>query len=275
MTDASALRAPLDPARIAAALADRADLVPEVLPEVGSTNAVVAERARDGAAAGLLVIADHQTSGRGRLDRVWTIPPRAGLSFSLLLRPDLAPTGWPWLPLLTGLAVTEALVDLGYDARVKWPNDILLPERKVSGILVERVVTPTGPAAVLGVGLNVSLGEAELPVPTATSLMLARPDPAPDRSEVLTRAVGHLWDRCESWLGGGPVETARLAEEYAARCATIGQPVRVSLPGGGELVGRAVAVDTSGMLVVETAGGRERVGAGDVVHVRPAPTGVE
>ncbi|QYJ04375.1 biotin--[acetyl-CoA-carboxylase] ligase [Nocardioides panacisoli] len=271
MTSAPAPRPPLDTARLVAALDDHDGLRPEFLDETDSTNAVAADRAREGAPDGTLVVADHQRAGRGRLDRGWSVPPRAGLSFSLVLRPDLPPHGWPWLPLLTGLTVTRALVDLGYDARVKWPNDVLLPERKVAGILVERVATPTGPAAVLGIGLNVSIAEHELPVPTATSLLLARPDLESDRADLLAGIVRALRDRYDAWHGGDATATTSLAAEYAAACDTVGRAVRVSLPGGGDLTGRAVDVDASGMLVVETAGGVERVGAGDVVHVRPAP----
>ena len=128
-----------------------------------------------------MVVAEHQTAGRGRLDRSWETPPRAALTFSVLLRPSVGPEQWPWLPLLTGYAVGTALRDAGFDAGVKWPNDVLIGDLKVAGILVERVDTPTGPAAVLGVGLNVSTTAEELPVPTATSLALAaRRRPGPD-----------------------------------------------------------------------------------------------
>src|SRR5687768_1369155 len=132
----------------------------EVLPETGSTNAVVAERARAGEPAGLVVVAEHQATGRGRLDRSWVSPPRAGLTFSVLWRPALPPERWPWLPLLTGLAVARALREqAGLDAVLKWPNDVLVVEaggergqgRKVCGVLAE---VPEPGAVVLGIGLN-------------------------------------------------------------------------------------------------------------------------
>lgn len=266
MTSVPVPRPPLDASRLQSALP--ADLTLELLDVTGSTNAVAADRARAGAGDGLLVVTEHQDAGRGRLDRTWQTPPRAGLTFSLLLRPEVAPAAWPWLPLLTGLAVRDALVSLGWQARVKWPNDVLLGEQKVAGILVERVETPDGPAAILGVGLNVTTTADELPVPTATSLLMARPDAPIDRAEVLVRVVTGLRTAYLAWQDGAEAATAGLAADYAEACATVGEQVRVSLPGGGALAGRAVDVDRNGMLVVETASGTERVGAGDVVHVR-------
>ena len=132
------------------------------------------------------MLAEHQTAGRGRLDRSWVTPPRSALTFSVLLRPTVPAAAWPWLPLLTGHAVSTALRTAGFDASVKWPNDVLLPvdgeDRKVAGILVERVETPTGPAAVVGIGINVGMTADELPVPEATSLALAGERSRPDRA---------------------------------------------------------------------------------------------
>ena len=95
----------------------------EVVDQAPSTNALVSARARDGAAEGLVVVAEHQTAGRGRLDRSWSTPARSALTFSVLLRPDAEPAQWPWLPLLTGIAVVDAV---GHGTRLKWPNDLLL-----------------------------------------------------------------------------------------------------------------------------------------------------
>lgn len=280
MTSAPTPRPPLDAARLRAVADLTPDLTLEVYDEAGSTNQLAAERARDGAPDGLVVVADHQTAGRGRLDRSWETPAGAAVTFSMVLRPDVPAASWPWLPLLTGHTVAKALTGRGFDASVKWPNDVLVAEsnrsdapRKVAGILVERVETPTGPAAVVGVGINVALEDDELPVPTATSLALARPDADDadlDRTEILAGVLTALREGYDAWLAGGEPATARLAASYRAGCATIGQQVRADLPGGGTLTGRAVDVDDQGMLVVETADGTERVGAGDVVHVRPA-----
>ncbi len=265
-------RGPIDAERLAAASERSPDLTFELLDEAPSTNAVAAERARAGAHEGLVVVADHQVAGRGRLDRVWQTPPGTAVTFSLVLRPTAPAASWPWLPLLVGHNVAKAITALGYDARVKWPNDVLLADdRKLVGILVERVETPTGPAAVVGVGINVATTADELPVVTATSLEVARPG-APDRTSVLLAVTAALREGYDIWQTGGEQATARLAQSYRSHCATLGRDVRVELPGGGDLTGRAVDIDDDGRLVVRTATGEQRVGAGDVIHVRPAPT---
>ncbi|WP_408896366.1 biotin--[acetyl-CoA-carboxylase] ligase [Nocardioides sp. R1-1] len=262
-------RGPLDGDRLAGAFDQAPDLSFELLAEAPSTNEVAAERARAGAHEGLVVVADHQSSGRGRLDRTWQTPPGTAVTFSLVLRPTVPPTAWPWLPLLVGHNVAKAITAFGYEASVKWPNDVLLADdRKVAGILVERVETPTGPAAIVGVGINVAMTAEELPVPTATSLAVAGPE-APDRTSVLLGVVAAVREGYDVWQAGGDQGTARLATSYRGHCATLGRDVRVELPGGGELVGRASDIDDDGRLVVQTADGTERVGAGDVIHVRP------
>lgn len=246
--------------------------VVEVVPETPSTNAVVAERARAGAAEGLVVVTEHQTAGRGRLDRTWETPRHAALTFSVLLRPPadrVPPARWPWLPLLAGLAVAAALREEGYDAGVKWPNDVLLAgpagERKVCGILVELVDTSAGPAAVVGIGLNTSLTAEELPVPTATSLTLASGAPV-DRTAVLLRVVRGLLARYAGWVA----DPDSLRSAYEAASVTLDRTVRAELPGGDVLLGTATAVDETGRLVLDTPAGERAVGAGDVVHLRAA-----
>jgi BirA family biotin operon repressor/biotin-[acetyl-CoA-carboxylase] ligase len=262
VTDAPAARPALDAARLP-------DHQVEVVAVAGSTNALVAERARAGGPEGLVILAEHQTAGRGRLDRSWETPARSALTFSVLLRPTVPAAWWPWLPLLTGHAVCTALRTAGFDATVKWPNDVLLGERKVAGILVERVETPSGPAAVVGIGLNVGMTADELPVPEATSL--AMEGEAPDRTQLLGLLLDTLWDSYVAWQEGGDAGAARLAAAYAGSCATVGRDVSVALPSGETLTGRAVEIDPSGRLVVSSGdGARTAVGAGDVVHVRDA-----
>jgi BirA family biotin operon repressor/biotin-[acetyl-CoA-carboxylase] ligase len=246
-------------------------LVLEVVDEVASTNATVADRARAGADDGLVVVAEHQSAGRGRLDRSWETPPRSGLIFSMLLRPSAPTRSWPWLPLLVGYAVDKALKADGYDAGVKWPNDVLIGEKKVAGILVERVDTDRGPAAVVGVGLNVLLTADELPVPTATSLALeaaAAGREAPDRTDLLLAVLQTLREAYDAWEAGGDLGGMRLAESYVAACVTVGQRVRVEMPTGPPLVGTATGVDPGGQLLVDVGGTTTAVAAGDVVHVR-------
>ena len=256
------------------AVAVRAALVAEgglwsdlrVVSHTGSTNADVAAAAGAGVPEGLVLVAEHQSAGRGRADREWTAPPRSGLTFSVLLRPP-APTRpmWGWLPLLAGLSVATPLTRLsGLDVGLKWPNDVLVADRKVAGLLAEVV----GDAVVLGVGINVSLREDELPVPAATSLSLAGSEVV-DREPVLRAVLRDLAVRYRAWCDAhGDAEAAGLLGDYRAACVTIGRDVAVHLPGGRQLTGRVRDVDATGRLVVEGADGIEALAAGDVVHVR-------
>jgi BirA family biotin operon repressor/biotin-[acetyl-CoA-carboxylase] ligase len=243
------------------------DLTVEVLESAPSTNAVAAERARDGAPDGLVIVADHQTAGRGRLDRTWETPAGTAVTFSIVLRPQSPTRAWPWLPLMAGYAVDKALQARGLDAGVKWPNDVLVGDKKVAGILVERVETPDGPAAVVGVGVNTGLTADELPVPTATSLELETGQPV-DRTDVLIEVLTSLREAYSAWEAGEDAGGQRLAESYTAACVTVGRDVRVELPDGSALEGRAVEIDPGGRLVVEGANGRTAVAAGDVLHVK-------
>lgn len=241
----------------------------DVLPETGSTNADAAAAAREGAPEGLVVTTEHQVSGRGRLGRVWASPPRSGLAVSVVLRPSrVSPSRWPWLPLLTGVAVRDCVAEsAGVEARLKWPNDVLVEGRKLAGILVERVDTPLGAAAVVGIGINVSLDASELPVPEATSLALA--DAATTDRTVLTVALlRRLETHYRAWLDAEGDPGYGLRNDYVRACATVGEQVRIALPDGSALVGRAVGVDPAGRLEVDAEGVRRAVGAGDVVHLR-------
>ncbi|MFW6722805.1 biotin--[acetyl-CoA-carboxylase] ligase [Streptomyces sp. MAR4 CNY-716] len=249
----------------------------DVVEATGSTNADLAARAREGAPEGAVLVAEEQTAGRGRLERHWSAPPRSGLFFSVLLRPEGVPVSrWGWLPLLAGVAVATALPRAaGVDTALKWPNDVLVTvggeERKAGGILVERP-DATAESAVLGIGINVTLRAAELPVPQAGSLALAGAK-VTDRDTLLRAVLRSLERWYGSWrTAGGDPAGARLQETYAAGCATLGRQVRAELPGGTAVTGEAVAVDGDGRLVLATAAGlAEPVSAGDVVHLRSAP----
>jgi BirA family transcriptional regulator, biotin operon repressor / biotin---[acetyl-CoA-carboxylase] ligase len=237
-----------------------------VVPETASTNTDLAAEARAGAAEGLVLVAESQTAGRGRLDRTWTAPPRAGLTFSVLLRPAGVPVpSWGWLPLLAGVAVSAAVGRLAeLELRLKWPNDVLVGDRKVAGILAERA----DGAAVVGMGLNVTTRTAELPVPAATSLALAGAA-CTDRDPLLRAVLRELDAQYRRWRGvAGDPGRSGLLPAYRERCATLGRQVRVELPGGGRVEGEATEIDASGRLVVMGAEGVTAVGAGDVVHVR-------
>ncbi len=221
-TDPSS-RPPLDSTLLTTAAAHPAWWRVEVVDEAGSTNAVVAARAQAGEQHGLVVVAEHQTAGRGRLSRVWETPPRAALTFSVLVRPGEADgAAWPLLPLLTGVAVVDGIAAAGGPTcGLKWPNDVVHEDLKVAGLLAERVDTPTGPAAVLGIGLNVTTTEAELPVPTATSLLLVA-GRAPSREDLLLAVLDRLGALLDSYERGHPSE---LVDLYRARCVTLGRQV--------------------------------------------------
>jgi BirA family transcriptional regulator, biotin operon repressor / biotin---[acetyl-CoA-carboxylase] ligase len=163
----------LDAARLNIALGSSPGLWREVrvVEETGSTNADLLAQARSGAGEGLVLVAEAQTSGRGRMGRRWISPPRRSLTFSVLLRPAVPAGLLGWLPLLAGVAVASALQQTaGVDARLKWPNDVLVDGAKIAGILAERWTN----AVVIGTGINVLQHRSELPVPTATSLLVAQ-----------------------------------------------------------------------------------------------------
>jgi len=267
----SDLRRPaLDAAALRAALTRDGGLwrAFDVVDEIGSTNAELAARAADpDLAEGVVLVAEHQVTGRGRLDRVWTSPPRAGLTVSFLLRPDVPAARRGWLPLLTGVALAEAVGEVtGVRASLKWPNDLLAGDgRKLAGILAES----TGTAIVVGVGLNVSTTAAELP-DTGTSLA-AVTGAAVDRGPVLLAFLRAVERRYRRWTAalGDPVASG-LAQDYLSWCSTVGTTVVVSLPDGSTLEGVAEAVDWDGRLVVATPEGRVELASGDVRHVRRA-----
>ena len=237
--------------------------------ETGSTNADVADAARAGAAEGLIVVAEQQVAGRGRRDRVWVSPARAGLTVSVLLRPgDVPQRHWAWLPLLDGVALRDAVQRIAeVDAALKWPNDLLVGDGKAAGILAE----VTGDAVVLGIGLNVTTRADELPPTTglpATSLLLAGAR-STDRDPLLRALLRGVARWYGGWReAGGDAEMCGLLAAYQRDCATIGRDVRVLLPNAEEFTGTATTVDGDGQLVVRTADGERRVSAGDVLHVR-------
>ncbi len=247
----------------------------DVTPSTGSTNADLLALARagdgNGTPEGVILAAEEQNAGRGRMGRSWVSPPRAALTFSLLLRPaPVPPARRGWLPLLAGTAVATALrANAAVDARLKWPNDVLVGEAKLSGILAEAV----GDAVIVGVGINVSATPDELPQralpPTSLRALgaasLAR---EPLLAEILTEF--ERWYLAWREAGGDP-DRCGLRAEYTRLSATIGRRLQVELPGGQLLSGLAVGVDEDGRLVVRAESDPATevpVAAGDVVHLR-------
>ena len=237
--------------------------------EIDSTNSYLREQARRGAPEGLVAVADHQTAGRGRLDRRWESPPGANLLASVLLRPSC---GAQDLHLCTGamaLSALDACLEVaGIEAVLKWPNDLLAGGRKLAGVLAEVEFAGEAVAAVvIGIGLNVGWPGPEGAM--GTSLDQLRDGAPPlQRQTLLEQLLAALAARrpmLDDATGRGA-----LAAEVRARCATVGQHVRVALADG-ELTGLATSIDDDGQLVVETEHGLRRIAAGDVVHLRQAP----
>ncbi len=220
--------------------------------ETGSTNADAAAAAAAGEPEGLVVMAESQVAGRGRMGRSWVSPPRAGLAMSFLLRPPVEMPRWGWLPLLTGLALTDVIPGAG----LKWPNDLLIDGRKCAGILAEAVAG----AAIVGIGVNVSVADDEL-LPTATSLMSRGLDT--DRTRLAIALIDAFKARYADWPFADP------RDAYRKKCLTIGREVRVLLPGDREMIGEAAGVDAEGRLMVRLSSGEVcPIAAGDVTHVR-------
>ena len=267
-----ASRKPLDATRVRAAAPGWNSI--EVVETTGSTNADLRKQAALGQVADLsALIASEQTAGRGRLSRSWTAPKGASIALSALLRPEgLAPEQLGLLPLVAGLAVVDAVVEVAGLApervSLKWPNDVLVDGRKLCGILVE-AASLTPPILIPGIGINVSLQEDELPVPHAISLYLAGAENL-DRDDISAGVLRALGRRQAQWRKGD----AELLRDYEAVCATIGSNVRVELPGDRVLVGKAVGVRADGELIVtDEAGTSHFVAAGDVFHVRATDGG--
>ena len=269
----SLVRAPLDAASLRRAAVRPGALWREieVIEGTGSTNADLLARALRGEPEGAVLAAEEQRAGRGRMGRTWTAPPRAALTFSLLLKPAVPPARRGWLPLLAGVAVAAAVTTAtGVETRLKWPNDLLAADAKLAGILAEAA----GDAVVVGIGLNVSTEPAEFPNPRPGALpaisLRAAGATALNREDILLAIVDGFerWYRAWQQAGGDP-DRSGLRPEYTRLSATIGRTVRAELPGGQALSGPAVGVDSDGRLLVRLSSGSEvAVAAGDVVHLR-------
>ena len=244
-----------------------------VLPSTGSTNADAADQVREGAPEGFTIVADEQTTGRGRLGRTWESPSGAGLAMSVVLRPVAPEQSWGWLPLLAGVAVADALMAQGVPAALKWPNDVVVDgpardgspgPRKLGGLLAERVEN----AIVVGIGINVDLREDELPVGRATSTWLEGSHVT--RESLVVDILENLRKRYATWQGAvGDAARCGLATDYSERCVTVGREVRAHVPGDRFVEGTATHIDEHGRLVIRLAdGSTHAMSAGDVEHLR-------
>jgi BirA family biotin operon repressor/biotin-[acetyl-CoA-carboxylase] ligase len=245
-----------------------------VFPKIASTNSVGMALAEAGCPTGVVLVSDVQTAGRGRLDRSWEAPAGTSAMFSVVLLPEGPDHEWGALPLLAGVAVCEAIEFVtGVRTSLKWPNDLLIADAdapsgrggKVGGILAERDAA-TG-AIILGVGLNVDLAEADLPVPSATSLTLAGAA-RPRRAKLIGRALSRIEHWYTAWdaVGTDPAALDRLLDAYRDRCTSIGAQLTVTRPGADVLVGVGAGIGAHGELLVDSDGTQVPVVVGDVVH---------
>ncbi len=236
-------------------------------PSTGSTNDEAKRLAGEGAAEGTLVIADRQTAGKGRLGRQWLAPPGTSLLLSLVFRPALSPAQAQRLTMICSLAAVEAIAGVtGLPAAVKWPNDVVLGNRKAGGILTELGISGQRlEYAVVGMGLNVNVDFAAASEPALAALSAT----ATSLRQELGREVSRL-ELLWALLEGIEARYLRLRagwlphEEWAAHLATIGREVRVSTPQE-QVDGRAEGVDADGALLLRTPDGSlRRILAGDV-----------
>jgi BirA family transcriptional regulator, biotin operon repressor / biotin---[acetyl-CoA-carboxylase] ligase len=235
--------------------------------EIDSTNSYLRTEARNGAPDGVVAIAEHQTAGRGRLDRRWESPPGASLLLSVLLRPHIEAAELHLCTAAVALAAAGACRTVaGIDPIVKWPNDLLVGESKLAGVLAEaEFEAGKVSAVVVGIGINVGWPGPEGVGGICLDDLAESPI---DRDELLHALLAELTPRRAQL--DTPAGRAQLAAELLDRCATIGQQVRVELAAGEVLVGLATRIDGAGHLVVQVDGGTRTVTAGDVVHLRPA-----
>ena len=250
------ITAPLSVPAIAAALggtACRFDI--DLLAECGSTNAELLVRAGHGAPSGTVIVAERQTTGRGRMGREWIAAPGDSLAFSQLWRFP-AGTNLSGLSLAVGVAVARALQKVGAgDTALKWPNDILRDGGKLGGILIE---LQSATAAVIGIGLNLRLPDAMPDEVRATAAALDLPV---DPNALLATVFAELLAVLDAFAVTG---FAALRDEWLARHAWTGRPVRVGSPHAAPLDGICAGVAEDGALLLETSGGTQRILSGDV-----------
>ena len=239
----------------------------EVVAETGSTNDDVLAAAASGAPEGMVRVAEYQSAGRGRMSRQWEAPPGSSVMFSVLLRPAVPMTHWGWIPLLTGLGIHDCLRNAGADVTLKWPNDVQLgPDRKKCGGILTQATTG---AVVVGIGLNAVTHDGLPDIAAAIDSQLQT-----SRENLLHGVLNSIARFYRTWnAAGGEVERSGLLDDYRQACGTVGQRVKVMLPAVEDpVIGHARDVDADGRLIVTTEDGSDLVvGAGDVIHVRPAP----
>jgi len=206
---------------------------------------------------GQVIVTEFQSSGRGRLDRTFEAPAKSALLFSFYIKPRKQRSEWGFIPLIAGLSLVRSInaLDSGMNVSLKWPNDLIVNEKKCAGIIAQM----TTEGIVLGIGLNVSMTSKELPVPSATSLAIEG-STITDRNLLLSEILNTFAELFEAWE-----ESTELLNEYASVSSTIGKKVRIELPGGENLEGSVARISSMGELVLDNG---KHVSAGDVIHLR-------
>ncbi len=226
-----------------------------VVDVTASTQSLLVTRALAGKAKpGDVVTANFQRAGRGRMSRTFEAPKNSALLFSFFLRPKRKKEDWGWIALIAGVSVAQTLKK--YDASVKWPNDILINERKVSGLIAEI----TGDGVVVGIGINVGMSTEELPVPTATSLAVEGATDI-DRNHLLAEVLSQFELNFISWDQGDE----SIIELYKSLSSTLGTKVQIHYPNDLIEKGVAIGISPRGELILDSG---THVQAGDVVHLR-------
>jgi len=251
----SAPRAPLDTAVIASLISGYWRVI--VADLTTSTQADLAEMVKSNSAKpGVVIATEFQTAGRGRLDRTFEAAPGSALLFSFFIKPDRARSDWGFISHLAALSMQE-VISHEHPSQVclKWPNDILIGEKKVAGILAQS----TDDGVIIGIGVNVGMSAEELPVETATSLLITGSDKL-DRNLILGEFLNRFEVNFEMWEKG-----ADFVESYSAVCATLGRNVQVEVVGRANHIGQAVSINSVGALMLNDG---FEVNVGDVVHLR-------
>ena len=222
-----------------------------------STQSDLAELVNSSVAkSGEVIAAEFQSAGRGRLDRSFEAPPESALLFSFFLKPKRARSDWSFISFLAAIAAQEVISkDIVEKVSLKWPNDILIGDKKVAGLLAQQI----GDGVIVGIGLNVAMGAEELPVPTATSLALAGSNNL-DRNLLLSALLNRLESIFNEWDSGSD-----FLENYRQISTTLGRQVRVEVIGRDSIEGKAVAITAQGALILSDG---TEVNVGDVVHLR-------
>jgi BirA family biotin operon repressor/biotin-[acetyl-CoA-carboxylase] ligase len=232
---------------------------------IDSTNRYLLTQASEGAPEGMVAVADHQSAGRGRLDRRWEAPPGASLLTSILFRPTFDPADLHLCTAAVALAAADACSQVAdVDPDIKWPNDLLIGEAKLAGVLAEADFSQSDCAVVVGIGINVAWPG---PPDVGGTCLADHAREAVDREALLGAVLAALGSRRD--LLDTPDGRRLLAGELRRRCATLGRPIRVELAAEA-ISGVASEIDDAGRLIVQTSTGPQTVSAGDVVHLRPA-----